>query len=144
MLSSQSGSEAVLLPIESSRASPGEVGEGVWGKVSDESRYVPTAGPSAGWRYGCNLGVDADDLLDQKGRLAVRHYRMRPDEAAGMQGRGGLVARSRVPLRGREHPCRSGQDGGARSLQTAGLPDSVTSPVCRCESGSDGAALKKA
>jgi hypothetical protein len=99
MLSSQSGSEAVLLPIESSRASPGEVGEGVWGKVSDESRYVPTAGPSAGWRYGCNLGVDADDLLDQKGRLAVRHHRMRPDEAAGMQGRGGLVARSRVPLR---------------------------------------------
>jgi hypothetical protein len=66
VLPNQSGCETVLLPIESSWASPGEVGERVWGKLSDECRYRPASGSSGAWFYGCDVGVDADYLLDQK------------------------------------------------------------------------------
>jgi hypothetical protein len=259
VLPNQSGCETVLLPIESSWASPGEVGERVWGKLSDECRYRPASGSSGAWFYGCDVGVDADDLLDQKagwrfgatacvptkrpvckdvaasrlvsgrarvrrtGRtdlrlveavsypggqrlrsaavtlerlpleedgagelinhpsgvdraparpLRVRHRAERAPFATADHRRGPLVtcrlrdrgrrfdrgcawssgsraqgSNSPVPASpparasssnrasvsrsapGHEYPCRSGQDGGARSLQTAGLPDSVTALV---------------
>jgi hypothetical protein len=123
MLSSQSGCEAVLLPIESSRASPGEVGERVWGKVSDESRYLPTAGPSAGWRYGCNLGVDADDLLDQKAGWLFATTACVPTKRAvckDVAGSGlGLAFRSEapvsVPIRARWR-CSIASNGGLAGL----------------------------
>jgi hypothetical protein len=45
---------------------PGEVGDRTWGAISEECRYDSTPGSTNAWRYGCNLGANPADLLDQK------------------------------------------------------------------------------
>jgi hypothetical protein len=66
VLPNQSGCQDYFFWVECSWANPGEVGKRVWSEVSEECRYDSTPGSSAAWRYGCNLGVNADNLLDQK------------------------------------------------------------------------------
>jgi hypothetical protein len=66
VLPNQSGCTDYFFWIECKWAQPGEVGERVWGDVSEECRYDSTPGSTNAWRYGCNLGVPGGNLIDQK------------------------------------------------------------------------------
>jgi hypothetical protein len=66
VLGNQSGCTHYAFFISCTWVNPGEVGDRTWGPISDECRYDSTPGSTNAWRYGCNLGADPADLLDQK------------------------------------------------------------------------------
>jgi hypothetical protein len=43
-----------------------DVGSLVWGAVADNCLYNPAPGSTAAWRYGCSIGSNPNDLIDNR------------------------------------------------------------------------------
>ena len=44
-----------------------QVGNLIWGTLTDNCKYNPAPGSTAAWRYGCSIGFSPNDLIDNRG-----------------------------------------------------------------------------
>jgi hypothetical protein len=61
-----SGCVGTRFTVSCSWASPGELGNLLWQPLSKDCIYDPTPGSTAAWRYGCSIGANVNDMLDQR------------------------------------------------------------------------------
>jgi hypothetical protein len=44
-----------------------EIGDRIWKPIANDCQYNPAPGSIDAWRYGCNLGVNVNNLIDNRG-----------------------------------------------------------------------------